>query len=366
MAGLYIHFPFCRSKCAYCDFYSQPRYDQIAKYCRALILEFEARRHIIGAQPFSTVYLGGGTPSSVPLELIAELLDTIEVNDAVEVTIEANPDDITPEWIKQLRESTSINRISLGVQSFDDTCLQAVGRRHTAAQAETALRSLLEAGYNVSADLIMGLPNQTMDSWIASLDRMLAIRPHHLSAYILSYEPGTRLWAMLQAGKLAEAPETLIEGMYGHLCRRTSKEGYLHYEISNFALPGHESRHNSAYWDTTVPYLGLGPGAHSLGADATRSSNPPSLKQYLDNPTGMAVIETATADTRWNDYVITALRTARGISPREAKSRFGVDINDEIVTALNKGLLKKTDGGRFCIPEEHLLTSDAIMLPFIH
>lgn len=366
MAGLYVHFPFCRSKCAYCDFYSQPRYERVEEYCRALAEEFAARRQSVGDEPFRTVYLGGGTPSSVPLELLAPLLETFGAREAEEVTIEVNPEDVSPEWIARLQELTPVNRVSIGLQSLDDDCLRQVGRRHTAAEAIRSLKLLIDAGLNVSADLIMGLPGQTLASWTDSLGRVLALRPQHLSAYILTYEPGTRLTARLQAGKLSEAPDFLIEAMHGVLCDSAARDGYEHYEVSNFALMGFKSRHNASYWDTSIPYLGLGPGAHSLGADGLRSFNPPALGKYLENPAGVAVVEESTPESRWNDYILTALRTARGFSTSEASARFGVDVSRELQAALKAGTLQPAEQeGYYRIPERHLLTSDAIILPFI-
>lgn len=248
---VYVHVPFCHSKCAYCDFYSTPRRELMAGYVEAVGEEW---RHIqpAGCVP-DTIYLGGGTPSSLPLPLLDRLISHIRprrIPPLREFTIEANPDDVTAEWAHHIVNGTEIDRVSMGIQTFDDATLRFIGRRHSAAQAVKAIEILRGAGVtNLSCDLIYGLPGQTFDAWRADLDRLISLRPEHISAYLLSYEPRTRLGVMLSKGLVEEAPETLAEQMYTYLCQATREAGYEHYEISNFAIPGRRAIHNSSYWD---------------------------------------------------------------------------------------------------------------------
>lgn len=345
MAGLYIHIPFCRAKCAYCDFYSGPlRTFNPEAYTRALARELEARA--AQSQRFSTVYIGGGTPSSVPPELLTPFLELADG----EATVEVNPEDVTDHYARRLR-AAGANRVSMGVQSLDDEELRAIGRRHDRQRAISAFHSLRGAGFdNISLDLIYGLPGQDTDSWRRSLNGVLDLAPEHLSAYILSYEPGTLLHTRRATGRITETDDETIAAMYGELCSATRAAGFSHYEISNFALPGRRSRHNSSYWDLT-PYLGLGPGAHSF--DGTlRSHNPADLRAYLANPAGVNVIESENADERHNDMLLTALRTARGIHP-------SVFTPSELDLA--QRLLTPTDGDRLRIAEPDWLLADSII-----
>jgi oxygen-independent coproporphyrinogen-3 oxidase len=354
MAGLYIHVPFCRAKCAYCDFYSGPlRTFRAEAFAEALRTELTARRSTeVGNTPFGTIYIGGGTPSSVSPELFAPFVRL--ASPGAEITIEANPEDVTPQWVDTISR-IGFNRVSMGVQSLIDAELQAVGRRHDAATALRAIDTLRRGGItNISCDLIYGLPLQTFDSWCRSLHALLGMEIPHLSAYLLSYEEGTRLYAALQNGKLTEAPEALVEQMYAELCDATRRAGLEHYEISNFAKPAMHSRHNSAYWDGT-PYLGLGPGAHSFDGK-TRRYNPGNYNAYVASPATYAVVDEEDANAEHNDRVITALRTARGIAAEE--------FNAEELRIASATLLRTAEG-RFRISEEKWLLSNTLMEPFI-
>lgn len=350
MAGLYIHVPYCAAKCAYCDFYSGPlRLFDAATYFNAVEREFRARRREIGE--INTVYFGGGTPGSVDPTYFAPYLALADG----EKTVEVNPENITPEYAAALT-AAGANRVSMGVQSLVDPELRAIGRRHSAADARRAFACLRAAGIsNISLDLIYGLPGQTLDSWRYSLTELIALEPEHISAYLLSYEEGTLLTARLRSGKIEEASEELVGQMYALLCEETSRAGYNHYEISNFARPGYEAKHNSAYWDMT-PYLGLGPGAHSF--DGTiRRENPANLKKYLASPENFAVAEEETDDNRFNDRLMTALRTARGINPALFSA-------DELQRAGQ--LLAYTGEGNMRISEADWLRSNYIILQLLH
>lgn len=357
MAGLYIHTPFCHSKCAYCDFYSMPvRAGMEMRYARAVKRELEMRANAY--PPFSTLYLGGGTPSILSIEALAAMMP--DAPDG-EVTIEVNPEDVTLDkacaWL-----DLGINRASMGVQSLSDDELAIIGRRHSAAKAIQACETLRRAGFaNISLDLIYGLPLQSLSSWQKSLTALLALRPEHLSAYMLSYEPRTRLSAMLRAGKIRETDEDTLEQMYASLCRATAEAGYEHYEISNFALPGRRARHNTSYW-TGEPYLGLGPGAHSFdGRD--RCFNPPNLREYLDKIESCipaARIDDEDDDSRFNDRLMTALRTAEGLNLDTVPSERLPRLLRDGAPYLRSGRLI-IYGNHLRIPQASWLISDTII-----
>lgn len=361
MAGVYIHIPFCRSKCAYCDFYSGPTRGREEAYVDALLGEWNERRGEL-TEPVSTVYLGGGTPSSLDPRLLDRILSAVAAESAAEVTIEVNPEDVTDGFVSWLGQSP-VNRVSMGVQSLDAAELKAVGRRHTPDRAIEAARQLARVTDNLSLDLIFGLPGQDLASWCRSLEGVLALSPAHLSAYLLSYEPGTRLWAMRETGKITEAPEGLAVDMYGALCEATAAAGYEHYEISNYARPGFRSRHNSSYWDLT-PYLGLGPGAHSYTLER-RSYNPSDLSGYLRaGGHGFGVFEDETDAERFNDLLVTSLRTARGLSLADCgQRRAGVEKTARRYLA--DGSMELTAEGRLRISESSWLVSDRILVDFI-
>lgn len=371
MAGLYIHLPFCRSKCAYCDFYSTPHTETMARYTYALIEELKLRIKEI-EEPFTTLYLGGGTPSMLPDGMLTWLFDSIDgiigLNGMTEITIEANPEDITLSRVGFFK-SIGINRVSIGIQSFNDGELRAVDRRHSAADSLCALEILSSSGIDFNADLIYGLPGQTLCGWKANVNRLLTFAPPHFSAYLLSYEPGTRLYARRMKGKVSETSEVLAQGMYQHLCNRAIECGYEHYEISNFALPGKKAVHNSLYWHY-VPYLGLGAAAHSFDG-RNRRFNPNNINTYLKKiNSGILPCSTdpETPADRFNDYIITSLRTNDGFDTSLACEIFPCDLTSrfiENVRLLPVGTLTLTDRGMYVIPEKDWLTSDAILRELI-
>ena len=317
--GIYIHVPFCQKRCIYCDFYSTTfGLEWKRSYVSALRREMLLRRSEIDPSRVPSLYIGGGTPSQLPLSLLLEMFqaitETFTLADEAEVTIEVNPDDVTPQLIDALPQ-TPVNRISMGVQTFSDDLLRFLNRRHTSAQALQAVELFREAGYkNISLDLIYGLPGQTFEDWVCDVQQLLALDVPHLSAYALSYEEGTPLYKMLQEGSVSEVPEELSWQMYEYLMDETAAAGYEHYEISNFARPGMHARHNSSYWDGS-PYLGLGPGAHSYDGNSVRRSNETSLKNYVfatgDVP---HQVEALSRQEQYNELIMTRLRTASGLS----------------------------------------------------
>ncbi len=359
MAGIYLHVPFCHAKCAYCDFYSVARTERVADYTEAVINEYLHRFDELADAPVTTLYFGGGTPSILPADIFRRLADTFRTDSITEFTIEVNPEDVTPNAVKAWR-SSGVNRISIGVQSLIDTELIAINRRHTAEDALTAIVTIKEGGIDsISADLIYGLPEQTTESWHYSVQRLLQTGISHLSAYCLSYEPGTLLSRRLQRGDIVEAQDETIGEMYTILCKETAINGFEHYEISNFALPGCRSKHNSSYW-RNVPYLGLGPGAHSLTADGTRRYNPSDLKTYILNKGLTTVTDDENETDRINDRIMIGLRTLEGLDLSRIPAPRHKEIIANAQSWLRSGHLVNRNS-RLLIPESSWLLSDAII-----
>ncbi len=361
MAGIYVHIPFCHAKCAYCDFFSTPCTDRAPDVVAGIISEYSARLDELGGEKISTVYFGGGTPSCLPQKMLSDIVAALPFENAVEKTIEVNPEDVNAENASFWR-ALGFNRVSMGVQSLNDAELAVVGRRHNSHEALDAIDTLRQAGFdNISCDLIYGLPAQTLESWKYSLATLLDKNIEHLSAYSLSYEPGTRLTAMLSAGKIKPVDDDTVADMYNVLCEEACARGFEHYEISNLAMPGRRSKHNSSYWDYT-PYLGLGPGAHSLDSKGVRRACPTSIQRWLEQG---AQVETETETDRLNDFIITGLRTADGLDlERIADSSIKNRILKSAATHLQTGAVVLA-GSRLRIPERHWLISDAIMRDLI-
>ena len=323
---IYVHVPFCRSFCRYCDFYSEIACrgrENFEDYIRELCLEAQSRKaEIEAASAVDTLYIGGGTPSVMPLPFFESLLEALDAKNHKfrEFTVEVNPDDITgrgPDFARALRD-LGANRISMGVQSLDDGMLRWMGRRHSAAQAATAVSILRQAGFdNISLDLIFGVNGMSLEMLDNTINGLLALQPEHISAYQLSIESGSELARQLEEGVYTELPDEQCREQYELICRRLREAGYKHYEISNWAKPGREAIHNSAYW-TRAPYVGLGPGAHSLAirADGTqlRSWNPQTTAGWLRvraaHPEDCQ--ELLTPEEIEEERIMLGLRTARG------------------------------------------------------
>lgn len=361
--GIYVHLPFCASRCIYCDFHSQTDLSLRDAYVQALCREINSRKAEWLCRPADTIYLGGGTPTQLTTRqlqcIFSALQDAGGWTDDAEITMEANPDDLSPQRIIGLH-TLPVNRISLGVQTLDDQRLRFLQRRHTARQAEQAVRLLQTAGWeNVSIDLIYGFPNQTLAQWEADLERAIALGAPHLSAYALSYEPGTPLERMLRRGDVAEVDDELAARMYQRLCIMLAGAGYQHYEISNFARPGHRSRHNTAYW-TGGHYIGLGAAAHSYDG-STRSWNP-TLQDYLKG--APAESEHLTERDRFNEYVLTRLRTAEGLRLATLTQDFGEQRTQGLLNAarphIDTGRLL-LEGGSLRLSQEGIFVSNGII-----
>jgi len=371
MAGVYVHIPFCASRCSYCDFYSTLSLAGMGEqYVQAVLAEARLRRGELRGEPVRTLYLGGGTPSQLPLPLLGRLIrglrEAIDLTAVKEFTIEANPDDVTPAWCAAVPE-LGVNRVSMGVQSFEDDILRAIGRRHTAQQAKEAVANLRQVGINnISTDLIYGLPGQTVASWTASVAQAIALRPQHISAYGLTYEEGTPLWKQRERGEVTEIPEEQCLEMYRILVAGLQAAGYEHYEISNFALPGYHSRHNSSYWNDT-PYLGLGAAAHSYDG-SIRRYNPHDLQQYIDTVMAGATACEQEELTRWERYderVMLGLRTARGVDADRLRCDFGNEAWTHFIREAKRhiaaGHLRVTDDGRYILTRDGIMLSDSII-----
>lgn len=370
--GLYIHVPFCKSRCIYCDFYSTTcGADQRREYVEALMHEMQCRHDYLGATTLSSVYIGGGTPSTLSADELGRIFGAINRHWALasdsEVTLEANPDDITADYARALA-ALPVNRVSMGVQTFNDESLRFLHRRHSAAQVYEAIDRLLAAGIdNLSIDLIYGLPGQTLEQWQQDLDKALALPVSHLSAYALIYEEGTALYRLREQGKAAEASDELSLQMFETLMDKAAEAGFRHYEISNFALPHCEARHNSGYW-SGMHYLGLGPAAHSYNGTG-RQWNTPDLSAYLkadgDTATaGLITTEALTPRIRQEETLLTRLRTARGLDLAAFRRDFGQQALDALLARalpyINNGTLV-LKGETLTLSRKGIFISDGII-----
>ncbi len=384
--ALYVHIPFCETKCPYCDFNTYARIeDLIPSYVAALKSEIALWGDVLDHVAVKTIFLGGGTPSYLPAELTSSILGTVSDSFRVcpdaEVTLEANPGDLTPAKLQTYMES-GLNRLSIGVQSLDDDLLSLLGRRHTAAQAVGAYRMSTDAGLdNVSVDLMYGLPGQTLDQWRRTLDGATELGPVHVSAYALTLEGGTPMEVSVRSGHLSQPDPDLAADMYLAAEDVFRALGYRHYEISNWALPGRESRHNLAYW-RNEPYLGVGPGAHS-SLRGHRFANMRSPREYVRRLDSVAdpgaskddpwvetlrkipvVDEVEVTDRRLDiaETLMLGLRLDCGVGVAEFADRFGVEPSDVYGTDIEEftraGLLETDNGSLRLTPRGRLLSNE--------
>ena len=424
MAGLYIHIPFCESRCIYCGFYSTTSLKLRDDYVDALCKEMELRPipSALGArESIETIYLGGGTPSQLTGSQLIRLFEAIRKNylpdgfqdglsngfqdelpneqkvlcPKMEITMECNPDDVTEEFCETLQQ-LPVNRVSIGAQTFSDHRLRFLHRRHNAAEVRTAIERLRRIGIrNISIDLMFGFPNETLTDWQSDIDAAIQLGVEHISAYSLMYEEGTALYRMLEQGKIEEIDEETSLQMYELLISRLTEAGYEHYEISNFARPGKRSRHNSSYWHE-IPYIGIGAAAHSykrsdkngesvkngendetgsLSAcsplEAIRSWNVDDIREYISRINqGELPSESETLDlnTRYNDLITTALRTSDGINIKKMEQEFGTELAKKMMQEAEKhmarGLMKITNG-KLLLTHQGLYISDDVMSDFM-
>ena len=369
MAGIYIHIPFCKRRCIYCDFFSTTQSEKKSAYVHALCQELDMRKDYLEGEDIETIYLGGGTPSQLTQEELEEIFSSLyniyKVKEDAEITLEANPDDLTPEYIHMLR-TLPINRISMGIQTFQEETLKLLHRRHTAQQAIEAFQRCRDAGFqNISIDLMYGLPGETLDTWKQDLQQAIALHPEHISAYHLIYEEGTALWKLREQHQVEEADEDLSVALFKTLIEELTHAGYEHYEISNFCLPDLHSRHNSSYW-TGKKYLGCGPSAHSFNG-ISRQWNVAFLDKYIQAiEQGKLDCEIEELDiyTRYNDFVITTIRTHWGMSLSHLRSIYGENLYQYCLRMakphLEQGVLEiKEDTLK--LTQEGIFISDGIM-----
>lgn len=373
MAGLYIHIPFCASRCIYCGFYSTTQLSQQDRYVDALCREMELRPLSSDPSPLTSVYLGGGTPSQLsPKNLERLFLYICKVYGdnlgAIEVTMECNPDDVTQGFVETLRR-LPVNRVSLGAQTFSDERLRFLHRRHSASQVKEAVARLRGAGIgNISIDLMFGFPGETLESWAEDIAEALKLDVEHISAYSLMYEEGTPLMELIRKGEAGcedVTDEELSRAMYELLIDRMEAAGYEHYEISNWARAGFRSRHNSSYWQG-IPYIGIGAAAHSFDVK-TRSWNVSDLRSYMEAiEQGTLPSESETLDdrTRYNDLVTTALRTRDGIALSTLSQHRRHFLLENAGVSLRAGLLR-LEQDHLSLTRQGLFVSDAVMADLI-
>ena len=363
---IYIHVPFCKKFCTYCDFYSEIAGNKalFGRYADAILAEIARRRSEFDDPAIfvtDTLYFGGGTPSLLPVEDLTRILMALQATGHgapyEEFTMEVNPDDLVergPDYLRNLR-ILGVDRLSIGIQSFDDGMLRWMNRRHDAAGAEKAFRMAREAGFdNISIDLIFGLSNLPDEVWAETVDKAVRLRPEHISCYQLTVEGGSTLAAMAESGRYTEATEEQCRRQYEILCSSLRAAGYVHYEISNFALPGYEARHNSGYWRREA-YIGLGPAAHSFSGD-TRRWNSPQLSGYTVSG------ETLSPEAVRIETIMLSLRTAAGIDRDWLETHCAPET---VASLLGEGALAATEQGRIRIPEDRFFVSDEIIRELI-
>lgn len=373
MAGFYVHIPFCRQACRYCDFHFSVSLKYIPEILEAMLKEIELKKEKFQEYDFQTLYFGGGTPSVLSSPQVEKLRDTIlhhfNFIADFEFTIEANPDDLTTSYLKQLK-SAGINRLSIGIQSFHDKDLILMRRSHDSSQAIRAIENSREIGiHNINADLIYGIPGLTLAEWEINLDQMLSLDIPHLSAYHLSFESGTVFDHWRKKGRIFEMEEKDSLRQFKMLIEKTREAGYIHYEISNFAKEGFISKHNTLYWKQ-IPYVGIGPSAHSFDGNLrfwNISNNKRYIKSLMNNEGNYCESEELSLDDKFNEYILTRLRTTWGIDKDEILQRFGdnyVKYTEEITEEQkNKNFLAEK-GNIITLTEKGIFLSDQVIREF--
>ena len=369
MAGIYLHIPFCKTRCLYCDFFTGT--DERAKdaFVAALCQEILLRKDEVD-EPVKTIYFGGGTPSRLSREQLEQIIETLfktfPITEKAEITLEANPDDLSLKYIEDLR-LLPFNRISIGIQSFHDTELAFLSRRHTAQQAIETVKKCQDIGAfdNISIDLMYGLPGQTLDIWQQNLLQALSLNIQHISAYHLIYEDKTPLTVLLKKGKIRPVSDELSTDMFSMLIDMLTSAGFEHYEIANFARNQRYSRHNTSYWQGEK-YVGLGPAAHSFDGKS-RKWNVYSLSRYIEEMKKSQLsseIEILDITTRYNEYILTGLRTQWGVDLSNLRKLFGEELYRYCLENAEKyltGHLLSIDQNTLMLTREGIFISDGIM-----
>lgn len=372
LAGIYIHIPFCRKACHYCDFHFSTSLLLVDEMVNAIVKEAELMKGYI-QEPVETIYFGGGTPSILSpaqLEKITEALyKHFSINGSIEFTLEANPDDLSKSKLKDFA-SIGVNRLSIGTQSFNDRVLQLLNRSHSVQQAIEAIENSKEVGItNISLDLIYGIPDQNMNQWEVNLDQLTKLQPTHVSCYALTIEERTVFGNWAKKGKLIPKEDKLTHEEYAFMVRYLETKGFEHYEVSNFAQPGYISKHNSSYW-LQKSYLGLGPGAHSFNGEErhfTISNNPTYIKGIKNNQSVFSK-ERLTAKEKITEYILTGIRTKWGIDFKELEEQFGYEITQQhhsYIKSIVQLKLANFVGNRLVLTSEGYFLSDSIALELI-
>lgn len=369
MAGIYIHIPFCKTRCIYCDFYSTTQSELKTAYVAALCQELKDRKAYLKGQLIETIYFGGGTPSQLEQTDFKKIFQTIKetygMEACTEITLEANPDDLTDAYLTSLAD-LPFNRISMGIQTFQDETLRLLNRRHNSQQAIEAVARCRQAGFkNISIDLIYGLPNETLAHWQRDLELAIGLQVEHLSAYHLTYEEDTPLYRMLCQQEVAEVDEESSVAFFTLLINTLKEAGYEQYEISNFCRPGKQAQHNSAYWKG-IHYLGCGASAHSYNG-TEREWNIASIEHYIAGIEANSrhyEREVLDVQTRYNDRIVTAIRTQWGLSLQTLEEEFGKELLEYCLKMadpyLQTGQLMLHHEA-LCLTAEGIFLSDSIM-----
>lgn len=368
MSGLYIHIPFCSSKCVYCGFYSVPNTNHKEQYINALEKEISLRRDYFRGGGLRTIYFGGGTPSKLEIADLGRILEKISENfdsaNVKELTLEGNPEQLTADYCRDLR-ALGVNRLSIGVQSFQDPVLRFMGRRHTAEEAVKAIKNAVAAGFdNISIDLIYGVSERGNEQWREDLQTAFRMPIKHLSCYALTPEENSILYKQILNRRHAPVDEDLASDQYDILQEMIPHSTLRQYEVSNFAVPGFESKHNYGYWHHT-PYLGLGPSAHSFDGH-TRHWNPSNLEQYIQNMEegkGCEGSETLTLEDHYNEKLLLGLRTTEGVDLRTIAIDHGEERRQQLVEHFRKVVapeLYTIEKDRLCLTAAGLWVADGI------
>jgi oxygen-independent coproporphyrinogen-3 oxidase len=369
VAGIYLHIPFCTRKCAYCDFYSVANTKLSNHFIDAICKEIELQKNYLNNEKVQTIYFGGGTPSILTINQIEKILTYVHryfnVDSNTEITLEANPDNLNTEYLKALKR-LGVNRLSVGIQSFNDADLQLMKRKHSVIQAVNSVKEAQNQGFNnISIDLIYGLPDLAITNWEKNINEALNLNIQHISAYHLTIEPNTTFHKLYNKQKLNLPTEDESIDQFKLLIDKTAKNGFLHYEISNFALDGSISLHNTNYW-MGVKYLGLGPSAHSYNL-TSRQWNISNLNEYMDvilKGKAPSECEKLSKSDKYNDYLITSLRTMWGLNTEILKTEFG-DKQEKYFIAKTKRMLSEKllikSGNNFILTEKGMFISDNII-----
>ncbi len=367
MAGIYLHIPFCKQACHYCDFHFSTNLKKKDEMLWALQQELRIRKDEFKDAAVSTIYFGGGTPSVLTSREIEQLIRTVYQNykvvDDPEITLEANPDDLSSQKLKELAAS-AVNRLSIGIQSFFEEDLKLMNRAHNAEQAKASLREATSMFNNISIDLIYGIPNAGHERWKSNIRTALSFNVPHISSYALTVEPRTALQKFIEKGMIPDVDDEVAEEQFHMLMSELGKEGFVHYELSNFGKPGYFSRNNTAYWQGKT-YMGIGPSAHSFNGTQRSWNIAHNIKyiQAMEQGELPQEVETLSQRDRYNEYVMTGLRTMWGVSLHKVKNEFGQHFHDYLLQQAGRHISEQflfLDGDTLLVTKQGKFLSDGL------